>query len=102
MEVISLSCNHTSDWCEKVGSPITGSPKQLGYIYLGNSLLRLLMSGPAMNLVAGLFSATRDFSLSKSLASWEAEIDVLNLAGKLFGSGKKWRHGRFSLNPAIF
>lgn len=102
MEVISLSCNHTSDWCEKVGSPITGSPKQLRYIYLGNSLLRLLMSGPAMNRVAGLFSATRDFSLSKSLASWEAEIDVLNLAGKLFGSGKKWRHGRLSLNPVIF
>ena len=54
-----------------------------------------------MNRVAGLFSATRDFSLSKSLASWEAEIDVLNLAGKLFGSGKKWGHGRFSLNPVI-
>lgn len=71
-------------------------------MYLGKSLLLLLMSGPAMNLVAGLFSATRGFSFSKSLASWGAETDVLNLAGKLFGSGREMRCGRLNLNPAIF
>jgi len=34
-------------------------------------------SGPAMNFVAGLFSVTRDFSFSKSLASWGPETDTL-------------------------
>ena len=68
---------------------LNGSIKFQCYMYLGKSLLLLLMSGPAMNRVARLFSATRDFSFSKSLASWGAETDVFNLAGKLFGSGKK-------------
>ena len=52
------------------------------YMYLIKRSPVWATSGPAMNFVVGLFSATRDFSFSKSFASCEPGTDILNLANK--------------------
>ena len=55
-----------------------------------------------MNFVVGLFSATRDFSFSKSFASCEPGTDILNLANKSGSVVKNKKKVMFkvnSLNP---